>query len=287
MNAIYKRELRSFFTNVLGCFLIALMLFVFGLFLKMFNINNAYTNFEYVLSYSTFVLLILIPLLTMRTFSEERRQKTDQLLYSAPVPMSKVVLGKYFALLTIFAIPLAVAAFYPIILSFFGKVYFLTTYTSFIGYFLLGATLTSIGLFVSTLTENMIISALISFVAMFMGYWATNLSSLISDKPSAALYLCSALVLVLVLVMRSMTGNWTLALSVGIGLEFVVLIIYLIFSQWLSGVTLAFLDWLALFAPFSKMVNGVFDLTVIVYYLTIIALFLFLSVQSMEKRRWS
>lgn len=287
MNAIYKRELRSFFTNILGYLLVAFVLLIFGLFFKSYNLTQASPYFESVLAYSTFIYLILIPILTMRTFSEERKQKTDQLLYTAPVSIGKVVLGKYLALISVLAVPLLISCFYPLIMSLYGKVAMLTAYTSIFGFFLLGAALSAIGMFISTLTENQIIAALLSFAITFLGYWAVNLSGIISTTKSAALFMCSAIVLILVFVLRNMTQNWTLSLSIGIILELGLLMVYMFYPQALSGLTVWLLDWIAIFAPFNLILNGIFDLTAVIYYLSIICLFVFLSVQSVEKRRWS
>ena len=108
MKAIYKKEVLSFFRSMMGYLYTAFLLLIAGVFFTAFNLQGGVAEFGYVLGNTTVVLLIVIPVITMRALGEEQRQKTDQLLFTAPVKVSRIVLGKFFAILTVFAVPLIV-----------------------------------------------------------------------------------------------------------------------------------------------------------------------------------
>ena len=168
MKAVFKRELKSYFQGFTGYLFIAFLLLIIGIVTVLNNLRNASPKFEYVLADVGFVFLLTVPMLTMRVFSEEKRQKTDQLLYSLPLKTTDIVFGKYFAMLTILAIPTLVMCFYPLILSSYGPIGFLTAYSSIFAFFLQGAGLIAIGMFVSSLTENQIVSAGLSFAVLLV-----------------------------------------------------------------------------------------------------------------------
>lgn len=145
MTAVFKHELRSYFHSltayVFGAFLLAFI----GIGAMLYNLQAAVSNFEYVLSFASLVFVVIVPVLTMRVLAEERRQKTDQLLYSLPITTVQIIAGKYLALLVLYLIPLAIIAVYPLIFAQFGDVYLLTSYGSILAFFLLGAALIAVG----------------------------------------------------------------------------------------------------------------------------------------------
>ena len=106
MTAIYKRELKSYLTSMVGYLFIFFILVLTGIYFSAYQLSAAYPKFEYTLSAITFAFLIGVPILTMRVLAEERKQKTDQLLLTAPVSVSGIVIGKYLALVTVFAVPI-------------------------------------------------------------------------------------------------------------------------------------------------------------------------------------
>ena len=128
MNAVYRREIRAYFTGMTAYVFIAFLLLFAGIYTMAYNLTSAYPNFEYVLQSMSIIFLIAIPILTMRVIAEERRQKTDQLLYALPIGMTRVVLGKYLAMITVVAIPCVIMGFYPLILRSFGNVPLGTAY---------------------------------------------------------------------------------------------------------------------------------------------------------------
>lgn len=181
MTAIYKREVRSFFRSFIGWLYLAAALFFLGLFFTAYNIYSGYPNIAGVLQNVIFLFLLMIPILTMGSLAEERKLKTDQLIFTAPVKISEVVLGKYLALVTVFSIPLVVIGIAPVILSFSGTFQMGISYTALLGFFLYGALGLAIGLFVSSLTESIVIAAVFSFIVIFIGYMMSGICSLISQ----------------------------------------------------------------------------------------------------------
>ena len=176
MKAIYKNELRSYFTSMTGYVFVGFMLLFAGIYTLALCLRSGFPSFEYVLANMSFVFFIIVPVITMKVLSEEKRQKTDQLLYSLPITTTDVVLGKYFALLTVLAVPLLIMAFYPLILSLYGNVYLLTAYGALLGFFFMGAAFLAIGLFISSVTESQMIAAGLCFVVLLLNYFITQIS---------------------------------------------------------------------------------------------------------------
>ena len=184
MTAIYKRELKSYLTSMVGYLFIFFILVLTGIYFSAYQLSAAYPKFEYTLSAVTFVFLIGVPILTMRVLAEERKQKTDQLLLTAPVSVGNIVIGKYLALVTVYAIPILVMCTYPLIMSKFGTVAFGSAYTAILGFFLLGCANIAIGVFMSALTESQVIAAVLTFVLLFAFYMMNGISSFFSKTSS-------------------------------------------------------------------------------------------------------
>lgn len=287
MSAIFRHELSAYFTNVTGYVFGAFLLLFSGIYTMVYNLNMALANFEYVLGGMSFVFLVIVPILTMRVLAEERRQKTDQLLYSLPLTMTKVILGKFAALLAVFLLPVAVISLYPIILSAFGNVYLPAAFSAIAGFFFLGAALIAIGMFISSVTESQAVAAGVCFAAMLLNYFLADLANYVSTSAFASFAACTVVIVLLALVFYLMTKNSAMALLIGILLEAALAVAYMFGSAKFEGAFPAVMKQLSLFERFYGFVSGVFDVTSIVYFITIIGVFLFLSVQSMEKRRWS
>ena len=179
MLAIYKRELKSYFRSFIGFLFIAVTLFFLGLYFSVYNLMNGYPYFAYVVSSVTFLFMLTVPILTMRILAEEKRSKTDQLILTAPVSVGGIVMGKFLALLTIFAIPVAIICFYPLIMAQYGSVPMGEAYLSILAYFLFGMTAIAIGLFLSSVTESQVIAAVLTFLVLFLGYMMDSILSLI------------------------------------------------------------------------------------------------------------
>ena len=287
MTAVLKHELRNYFHTltayVFGAFLLAFI----GLGATLYNLQAAVSNFEFVLSCGSLVFVVIVPILTMRVIAEGKKQRTDQLLYSLPITTTEVVLGKYLALLVVYLIPLAVVSVYPLIFARYGDVYLLTSYGSIFAFFVLGAALIALGVFISSLTDNQGFAAGIGIAVILLNYYSASLSEYVSSTPAGALIAAFALVIVLGVVIRHLTKNEHLAYGFYFLAGGAVLILYLADPEAFSGLLPSVMKTLSLFERFYVFVNGVFDLTAIVYFVTFAAFFLFLSVQSLEKRRYN
>lgn len=287
MTAVLKHELRNYFHTltayVFGAFLLAFI----GLGATLYNLQAAVSNFEFVLSFGSLVFVVIVPILTMRVIAEEKKQRTDQLLYSLPITTTEVVLGKYLALLVVYLIPLAVVSVYPLIFARYGDVYLLTSYGSIFAFFVLGAALIALGVFISSLTDNQGFAAGIGIAVILLNYYSASLSEYVSSTPAGALIAAFALVIVLGVVIRHLTKNEHLAYGFYFLAGGAVLILYLADPEAFSGLLPSVMKTLSLFERFYVFVNGVFDLTAILYFVTFAAFFLFLSVQSLEKRRYN
>lgn len=287
MTAVLKHELRNYFHTltayVFGAFLLAFV----GIGAVLYNIQAAVSNFELVLNFSSLIFVVIVPILTMRVIAEERRQKTDQLLYSLPITTTQVILGKYLALLVLYLIPLAIISLYPLVFSRFGDVYLLTSYGSILAFFILGAALIALGTFISSLTDNQGLAAGIGIAVILLNYYSVSLSEYVSSTALGSAVALIVLILALGLVIRYVTRNGNLAYWVSFGLICVVMAVYLLDNTALEGLLPEIMKTLSLFERFTVFVNGVFDMTAIVYYFSVIVFFLFLSVQSLEKRRYN
>ena len=186
MKAVFRRELSSYFTGLSGYVFGAFLLLFAGIYTMAYNIRAAVSNFEYVLSSMSFIFLVIVPILTMRVFAEEKRQKTDQLLYSLPLTMTEVVMGKYLAMLVMFLIPLCIIGIYPAVLSHFGKVNLAAAYGALVGFFFLGAALLAVGAFISSVTDSQGVAAGLCFAALLVNYFLASLSSFFSSTAFAA-----------------------------------------------------------------------------------------------------
>ncbi len=248
MLAIYKKELRSYFTNPLGFVFVGIFLAVSALLFSYTTfLSKTYDTSSYFLL-MIFVLVLLLPLLTMRLFAEEKKLRTEQLLLTAPISLTGMVLGKFFAAFTMFFGCMLVSCInfiplYVIAAAERGNLSYATTYVgpvtaqivgSMIAIILIGAVFIALGTLVSTLTENQLAAAIITMAAIF-------------------------------------------------GLIFTSLISSFVPVVWIRTA----LNWISVLGRFTNLSNGVFDIAAVVYYLSLTFVFLFLTVRVYEKRRWN
>lgn len=193
MLAIYKRELKSYFHSVVGLLFIAVTLFFVSLYFFICNLYSGYPYISYALSSVMILFLLSIPVLTMRILAEERRNKTDQLILTAPVSVGGIVMGKFLALMTILAIPTAVICTYPLIMTRFGTVPMSECYLAILGFFLYGMASIALGILISALTESQVIAAVLSFILLFGCYMMASFCSLISQTGNLLTKLLSLL----------------------------------------------------------------------------------------------
>ena len=287
MSAVFKREFKSYFTGMMGYVFIAFVLLFFGIYTSALNLKYAYPGFEYVISSSSFMFLIAVPVLTMRVFAEERKQNTDQLLYSLPISVLDTVMGKYLAMVALLTIPMAITALYPLLIGSFGAINYATAYSSLFAFYLLGCALIAIGMFMSSITENQIIAAVMCLGTLILCYLMTALSKLITSTSLASTISLMVVALLVSLVVRLMTKSWTAA-GVTAVVTFVPLaLLYLLSPATMEGAFTGALGALAIFDRMDNFTSGIFDITGIVYFISVATLFCFFTVQSVEKRRWS
>lgn len=236
MLAVLKREWKSYFQNITGWLFIALILALYGLYFFVYNLRGGSPYISYSISAIAFILLIAVPVLTMRSIAEERHSRTDQLIMTAPVSLGKIILGKYFAMAGIFTAAMAVIAVSPLTLSLLGEVPLAESYVAILGFWLYGCACIAVGMFISSLTESQVIAAVLTFGCLFLGYMMSSITQLISQS-----------------------GN-------------------------LLTKILGVYD---LYIPMYAFMSGCLDFKALVYFLSLIALLLFFTYQSIQKRRWS
>lgn len=287
MTAIYKKELKNYLTSMIGYVFMFFILIMTGIYFTAYNLQSAYPVFGVTLSAITFIFLIAVPLLTMRVLSEERKQKTDQMLLTAPVSVFGIVAGKYLALLTIYLIPTAIISCYPIVLKQFGNVSLPMAYTAVLGFVLLGAANIAVGMFMSSVTESQVIAAVLTFIALFVCYMSEGIVTFFGENALTSLIAYAVLVFIFAMVFYMMTKNVFISLIVGLIGEIIVTAGYLINSSFFEGGIQKLFHLININGHFDNFINGILDLTGIVYFVSLIVVFLFLSMQSILKRRWS
>lgn len=182
MLAIFKREFKSYFQNVIGWLFVAALLAVYGLYFYVYNLKNGYPYISYDLKGIGFIMMIAVPILTMRSLSDEKKTKTDQLMLTSPVSVGRIVAGKYLAMAAVYTIDIALFALSPLVLSIYGKVALSEAYVALFGYWLYGLSCIAVGLFISSISESVIISAILTFAALFLSYMMQSITGLISSS---------------------------------------------------------------------------------------------------------
>ncbi len=290
MTAIFKRELRSYFHGMLGYVLTAFLLASSGIYFLALNLGYGLTDFGYYTLYRTiFMLLLYIPVLTMRSLAEERRSRTDQLLLTSPVPVWGIVLGKFFAMCAVFALPCLMDVVMILILWALGGTVpaVAANFAALLCYFLLGCAAIAMGEFLSGLTENPIIAAVAGFSVLLLAYMMPSLRSLFNAGSAVALAVFTAIAGAASLMAGLRTRSFILGCLTFAALCLGLTGLFLLQSAWLTEAFSAVLSVLCFFTPFEDFVNNSFSLPTLVYYLTVTGMFLFFTAQSIEKRRWN
>lgn len=288
MLAIYKREFKSYFQSMIGCVFVAFLVAFTGIYFTAYNLNAGYPYFSYTLSGSLIVFIVGIPLITMRSFAEERKNKTDQLLLTAPVSLTKIVLGKYLAMISVVAIPNLIFCLFPLLIKMNGTAYLKTDYISIGVFFLLGCVYVAIGMFMSALTESQMIAFITTFGLLLVLYlW----NGIIGFLPSSAIGSLIGLIIILTIIVAyvyHMTENWMLGAVLEVIGVVASVVTYIVKSSLFENLLTKILGKLALADVFTDITNNhIVDITGIVLYLSVIAIFIVLTIQAIQKRRWS
>lgn len=273
---------------MVGCVFIAFLVAFTGIYFMAYNLTAGYPYFSYTLSGSLIVFLVGIPLLTMRSFSEERRNKTDQLLLTAPVSLWQIALGKYLAIVTVIAVPNVIFCAFPLVIQAQGTAYLTVDYISIGVFFLLGCVYAAIGMFLSALTESQIIAFISTFGILLVLYLWDGLLAMIPSSAVSGLVGLLIILTLIVFYIHNMTGNAVLSGAIEVIGIAAGVIAYIVDSSLFENLLTNWFGKLALANVFTDITsNSIVDVTGIVLYLSIIAVFVFLTIQAIQKRRWS
>ena len=287
MTAIFKREFKSCFTGMIGWVIAAVSLFFLGLYFTNRNLLYASSDFASVLYTMTMILLFLLPAISMRSFAEERKNKTDQLLLTSPVSIPAIVAGKFLAELAVFALPLAAAVVMPLLLQAFGTVSLVAAYSALLGYLLLGGACLAVGTWISALTENQILAYLATFGALLVAYLMNGIQTMFTTGNLLAFIVFMIVLLVTAVLVGVICKRLAAGAAVFCAGAVVLFVLFQLRPAWLLTAFNAVLSALALFEPFKDIVGGMFSIPAIVYYLSVMGLFLFLTGQALARRRWN
>ena len=287
MLAIFKRELKSYFLTPSAYIFMGTFLLLSGLVFttqNIFAMNKQYAEF---LGALNIIFILVVPLLTMKSFAEEKKSRTDQMLLTAPVTSLEIVLGKYLAPLAVFLIAMIITFLYPLLLSFHGNLETAKIIGTYIGFFLLGASFISIGILVSASTENMASAAIISFCAIVITWFADFLIPIAPISSMAgALFVLIIISLILYRVYKN-SGNYVYTIIAFILTIAVLTSLYFLKEDLFVSLISKTIGWFSLTSRFTYFPMGIIRLTDVVYYISFSAFILYLTSQQIEKRRWS
>ncbi len=287
MSAIYRKELRSYLHGMTGAIFAGFILLIAGIYVAAFNFAQGYAQFEYSISSISFMFLPAIPVLTMRSLAEEKNTKTDQLLYTLPISMTNIIIAKYLAIVTVLAVPMVILGFVPLVMSMYGSVHFTVAYSALFATFILGCALAAVGMFISSTTESQVIAAVVSIAVFFAFYMISGISSMIPTTAMASMILFGCVAVVVGILLYVLTKNIVVSASVGAVLVGIDVGLFLWKKTIFEGAFANALSALDVFGKANDFYNSIFDLSAVVYYLSVVILFVFFTIQSMDKKRWS
>lgn len=287
MVGVFKKELKSYFSTPTGYVFMGFFLLVAGFFFAISNLFTMSADYNGMLSNITFIFLIVVPILTMRLIADETRQKTDVLLLTSPLKLSAMVLGKYLAALTVFLITLLVTCLYPIIMSFFGSIAIWEIIGGYIGFFLLGATFIAVGLFISSLTDNQVIAAVVTFSVLLLLWVIDAVQSVLPSTTISGVVFAVILVVGIAVWLYFAARNIYVSLATAVVGGGIIAAIYLLNKDLYTGFISKFIAWFSVLNRYQDFSMGILSLSPIIYYITFSAAFIFLTIRTLEKRRWS
>ena len=287
MIAIYKREVSSYFRSMTGYICIFAWLLLAGIFFFGLNLVSGYPSFSSALTGCEVFYLLVIPILTMRSMSEERRSRTDQLLLTAPTSVTGVVMGKYLAMLTVYAVPCVIFCLYPILIRLSGTATLASDYASILAFFLMGSVVIALGLLISSLTESQVLAAVGTYgVLLLMLLWS-SIVSLLPTTAIASLVGCIVLLGLLCLLLHGMTQSWAFAGAVGLVGLAALIVLYVLRSSAFASLLPNVLGAFNLVAPFVSVAGySLLDVGGLLFYVSLDALLVFLTIQIVLRRRY-
>lgn len=287
MNILFKKEIKSYFTGPIAYIFLTIFLVFTGIYFVLTNLYNMNTSFNYVLSDLLLVLVFIIPVFTMRLLSEERRNKTDQLLYTSPQSIVSIILGKFSAAYILFLLGTCITIIYPIILSAFGTVAISELISSYIGFILVAGTFISIGMLISAITESQITSA-IGTLGVLLGLWFIKpiTNAFPKDEISGLVFI---IILIAALVGSIYVVTKNIVIPVGVGAIGLIISVITFFTNKgvFTGIISKFFEWFAIIDKSHSFNEGLIPLASVVYYISFIFIMLMFTIRIIEKRRWS
>ena len=287
MIAIMSREFRTYFQTPAGYIFMGLFLLVSGFFFTVGNLVSGSSYFTNFLQSILFLYLLAVPLLTMRLLSEERRQRTDQLLLTSPITVADIVLGKFFAAFVVFMITLLVTVLYAIVVGIFGDLAVWQTVGGYIGFSLLGASFISVGVLISAVSENQVSSAFFTFFALLLIWFLNLVKSVAPVDPISSTVFAAVIVVALAAFFFANTKSFVTAAAVVLVGAATIVVLHLAAPQVFDGLIAEVLDWFSLLERFDSFTLGLIELEEAVFYLSFTSVFLFVTVRVIEKRRWA
>ncbi len=286
MNSIIKKELYQYFTTMTGYIFLTTLVIVTAITFMSNNVFGISADYETTMFSTLTVFLLLIPLLTMRLFAEESKQKTDQLLFTSPIKISNIVIGKFLAGLSIFLIGLLITLTFPLSISRVGNVLTPQLYSSIFGYILLVSCFISVGVFVSSITDNQITSAAITFATIFLFFILDAIiGSLPIDRQSTFIFLFFIFIIISIIFYDS-TKSKVAAIVSFVIMAILTGIVFSVSPNLFDNGIYRVLSWFSLLGRFEGFTVGVIDLSDVLYYISFIVIFIYLTIANLEKKRW-
>ena len=286
MTAMIIKELRTYFSQMTGYIFLALMTIFVALFFAVINVNTRNPNFQQVLSSTTILFFIIIPTLTMRLFADEVKNKTDQLLYTSPLSIWQIVCGKYFAASILFITGAAVTMLFPLIISQFGELPVSQIVGAYIGYILMGLSFIGLGLFISVMTENQIIAAVATAGSIFLFFLLDGIAGGMPADANSSLIFIIVIVVGVSGILYHSTKNIIAGLVLAVlgiaGASAVFFVDRLLFDALIPRT----FRWFSVFMRFENLTRGIMNFADIVFYITFAIVFIYLTINTIEKRRW-
>ena len=287
MLAILKKELKTYFLTPTGWIFLAVFLLISGILYSLQMVFPGNSQYSMFLSGLLIIYILVVPLLTMKIFTDEKRFGTDQLILTGPSNLWGIVLGKFLGAYIVFLITIAITFIYPLLLSFHGKLDWPMIIGTYIGFILLGSAFIAIGVFVSQVSEGVVGAALLTFFALLVTFIIDFMQQYMPATEISGLVWAAILIAIPLFWLYSRGRNWAVTVLVALVLAAVILALWFFSRDSFNGLIGKSLGWLSLTRRFSPFAMGILALEPVVYYLSFTGFFLFLTVQGLEKRRWS
>jgi len=287
MIAIIKKEMKNYFNHITGYIFLFFYVVASAIFFINTNVVNLSAEFFHTLINSTMIFMLMIPMLTMRLFSEEFAQKTDQLLYTAPITTSSIVFGKFLAACLMLLIGVTITFVFPYLISSYGQLPMSRIIGTYVGYYLLGVSFISIGILVSVSTQSQVVAAIGSFALIFVFFMMGGMINVIPATRDAGLIFAGIIAALVGYIFYSSTKNvWASGGVLAVMLSFFG-IIWVVSPAFYEGFAIRSLQWVSLVSRFGSFAMGVLEVADVVYYITFSILFCFFAITVIEKRRWA